>query len=374
MAKSLKDILAGAKSSKTEKLDLKDLQMSAANKDQADFIAKHSVEKHADRVGNDDDVYKGKTKKTDKYKFQKDGVYESCCNHTNEGVMCEVHGESACPSDNDMGKKEKAKGKKLLLDKKKVMDEGRIEDDAQRRAAKELSAIAAKSNVPVTKLKPGKKSYNELKRTGSMFGGARQFAAGLAKRNIEAGDSHTSVTKAKVGGKIKEEIEDVEEVVRIVDPIRKKLDPKHGQKDGSFQSKMERMHMAKAAKDRRKLTHGSGVSGFNSRLDPKLDKETYKKRDQDTGSIRAVRKEEVEYIDEVLTGKDPASKWIHDFVHSDNPKFKGKSTKERQQMALGAYYKKKRGYTRNEQADTNIRMPGQASATTGGTDLDTVRV
>lgn len=278
MAKSLKDILAGAKSSKTEKLDLKDLQMSAANKDQADFIAKHEVEKHADRVGNDDDVYKGKTKKTDKYKFQKDGVYE----------------DSHC-SDNDMGKREKAKGKKLLLDKKKVMDEGRIED--------------------------------------------------------------------------------VEEVVRIVDPIRKKLDPKHGQKDGSFQSKMERMHMAKAAKDRRKLTHGSGVSGFNSRLDPKLDKETYKKRDQDAGSIRAVRKEEIEYLDEVLTAKDPASKWIHDFVHSDNPKFKGKSTKERQQMALGAYYSKKRGgKTKNEQADTSVTMPGQASATTGGTDLDTVRV
>jgi hypothetical protein len=71
-----------------------------------------------------------------------------------------------------------------------------------------------------------------------------------------------------------------------------------------------------------------------------------------------------------LTAKDPASKWIHDFVHSDNPKFAGKSTKERQQMALGAYYKK----TRNEQADTAVRMPGQASATTGGTDLDSVRV
>lgn len=34
----------------------------------------------------------------------------------------------------------------------------------------------------------------------------------------------------------------------------------------------------------------------------------------------------------------PASAWIHDFVHSTNPKFEGKSRKERIRMALGAYY------------------------------------
>ena len=45
-----------------------------------------------------------------------------------------------------------------------------------------------------------------------------------------------------------------------------------------------------------------------------------------------------EELNEVLSKNDSASKWIHDFVHSDNPKFKGKSTKERQKMALGAYY------------------------------------
>jgi len=268
MAKSLKDILAGVKSSKTEKLDLKDLQMSAGNKDQEDFIKKHSVEKHADRVGNGDEVYKGKTKKAD-YKRQSDGVYESHCS-----------------SDDEKGKMEKAKGKKLLLDKEKV-SEGRVEDAMHKKGTKELSKLAAASDKPVTKLKAGKKQYNQLKSTGQMFGGARTFAAGIAKRNIE-GDiaGASSVTKAKVGGsKLKEE-----------------------------------------------------------------------------------------YIEEKLTAKDPTSKWIHDFVHSDNPKFEGKSKKQRIDMALGAYYKKKRGSTRNEQADTAVRMPGQASATTGGPDLDTVRV
>ena len=47
-----------------------------------------------------------------------------------------------------------------------------------------------------------------------------------------------------------------------------------------------------------------------------------------------------EMINEVL-GKDAsAGDWIHDFIHSDNPKFAGKSKAERKKMALGAYYGK----------------------------------
>jgi hypothetical protein len=56
-----------------------------------------------------------------------------------------------------------------------------------------------------------------------------------------------------------------------------------------------------------------------------------------------LNKEEVELdemINEVL-GKDAtAGDWIHDFIHSDNPKFAGKSKAERKKMALGAYYGK----------------------------------
>lgn len=49
-----------------------------------------------------------------------------------------------------------------------------------------------------------------------------------------------------------------------------------------------------------------------------------------------------EMINEVL-GKDAtAGDYIHDFVHSDNPKFAGKSKAKRKEMALAAYYAKKR--------------------------------
>lgn len=47
-----------------------------------------------------------------------------------------------------------------------------------------------------------------------------------------------------------------------------------------------------------------------------------------------------EQLDEVITKATPASKVISDFVKSDNPKFAGKSKKERIKMALGAYYAK----------------------------------
>ncbi len=51
---------------------------------------------------------------------------------------------------------------------------------------------------------------------------------------------------------------------------------------------------------------------------------------------------DLDQLDEVLNADATASDWIHDFVHSTNPKFEGKSKKERIKMALGAYYHKAR--------------------------------
>ncbi len=68
-------------------------------------------------------------------------------------------------------------------------------------------------------------------------------------------------------------------------------------------------------------------------------------------------------LQEVLSKDATAGEWISDFVHSDNPKFEGKSKKMRQKMALAAYYAKQR----NESVDDSYpvttdtvagRMPG----------------
>jgi hypothetical protein len=78
--------------------------------------------------------------------------------------------------------------------------------------------------------------------------------------------------------------------------------------------------------------------------------EKQKTKDKEAFMKRFAKEEvEIQYIEEKLTAADPASKWISDFVKSDNPKFADKNKKERIQMALGAHYAAKR--EKNEAVD-----------------------
>lgn len=56
----------------------------------------------------------------------------------------------------------------------------------------------------------------------------------------------------------------------------------------------------------------------------------------------ALSEEQLNKIEEVLGKSAEAGEWISDFVHSDDPRFKGKSKEKRKQMALAAYYAKQR--------------------------------
>jgi len=67
-----------------------------------------------------------------------------------------------------------------------------------------------------------------------------------------------------------------------------------------------------------------------------------KRRANMAKAVDRLTKEETQ-LDEKLPASASAGDYIHDFVHSDNPKFDGKSTKERQKMALGAFYAKNKG-------------------------------
>lgn len=71
-------------------------------------------------------------------------------------------------------------------------------------------------------------------------------------------------------------------------------------------------------------------------------------QDIDEKDLEALRKkkkvkESYEDLEEKLDASMGAEKYIHDFVHSDNPKFEGKSKKERIRQALAAFYMAKRG-------------------------------
>ena len=81
---------------------------------------------------------------------------------------------------------------------------------------------------------------------------------------------------------------------------------------------------SKAAKEYGSKEAGNRVAGF-------IRKKVLAKED--------ISEEQLdEMINEVLSKNASAGEWIHDFVHSKNPKFAGKSTAERKKMALGAYY------------------------------------
>lgn len=186
MAKSLKDILAGQKKSKVSPPDIDDKNLYQWNgPDGVKFIKKHEVETH-DYPHDAEAAFKGKkggVEKTSKYKFQKDGVYEGVgCNHTMEGVMCEVHGESACPTKEDdvntqKTSKKDSKGRSYLADKKKCMDEGRVlRDLTQKDHNKPTSSYQKKMDDEVRDKKHNyiKSSINrDLKRLDKkgLFGG-----------------------------------------------------------------------------------------------------------------------------------------------------------------------------------------------------------
>ena len=75
-----------------------------------------------------------------------------------------------------------------------------------------------------------------------------------------------------------------------------------------------------------------------------------KKKEPCAEEVVELDTELTEQLQEVLTKDAKSAEWIHDFVHSDNPKFEGKSKKERIKMALGAYYAKQR----NEEHEAHV--------------------
>ncbi len=116
MPKSLKDVLAGVKSSKVVPGSTGDepgVDYEPKAPAEQDFVKKHKTEKHADRVGNGDDVYQatnveyslkrdekhGHKSPKDKKAYDSKVSESSSCNMSEEGTYCPVHEMSSCKSD-----------------------------------------------------------------------------------------------------------------------------------------------------------------------------------------------------------------------------------------------------------------------------------
>ena len=110
----------------------------------------------------------------------------------------------------------------------------------------------------------------------------------------------------------------------VVDTSDYKLD-KHGKK-----IKAHRIVFNKGEDDGKK-----GISEMKKTFNSFVEQHTLPLTEEELAQLETE-------LNEVL-GKDAqAGDWIHDFVHSDNPKFAGKSKDKRKQMALAAYYAKQR--------------------------------
>jgi hypothetical protein len=83
----------------------------------------------------------------------------------------------------------------------------------------------------------------------------------------------------------------------------------------------------------KKHEHDSGKAGKRARLAKTL--KSFKESNEENSIYDQM-------IQEVLSKDASAGAWIHDFVHSDNPKFAGKSKEQRKKQALAAYYAKQR--------------------------------
>ena len=90
----------------------------------------------------------------------------------------------------------------------------------------------------------------------------------------------------------------------------------------------------------------AGKEGEANKLRYELNRLLMLDRDKKRRQERGVAEGWDDMVNEVLSKDASAGDWIHDFIHSDNPKFAGKSKAERKKMALGAYYGKQ-----NEEAD-----------------------
>ena len=223
------------------------------------------------------------------------------CNQTEAGVMCPEHGLNDCS-----GKTGKAKH--LLLDKDKKMNEATDTPEESSMVRTELRAIADKAEEMLKMLKTDMHIepwvQAKIANAKGMICGCHDY--------MKYGEMDESV-----------QIDEMPSVRAMRNTSRTfNVDKQHQmQKDRGF-GKSFKQPGTSSKSDLRSAAEKALATGKITKLP--------------AGKAKGIKEDE--QIDEVLTKKTPVSTVIHDFVHSDDPKFKGKSKKERQRMALGAYY------------------------------------
>lgn len=112
------------------------------------------------------------------------------------------------------------------------------------------------------------------------------------------------------------------------------------------------------------------TSGTKSRNREAYFKRAKENRQKFANSKALGMREHLEDLTEVLSKSAPIEDWIHDFVHSDNPKFDGKTEKERRDMAIAAYYAAHGKSKKSQHESLELQVERILNELNGGTSFD----
>lgn len=337
--------------------------LKVKNPDEQKFVDKHVAVKHADRNGNDDEVFKGsKVKQIDRRK-DRHGYNPGEDEKVYEALKGDQHKIDA----NKNGKVD-AHDFKLLRKKKKVAEEveelEELSNDtlrSYRMKAKSIADHGGKQRTQGREL-AGRKSYG-----GRMAG--IEKAKVMAAEEVEQIDELSKKTVAAYAIKAKNQMGRDEYKAGV----------KMGERGGRGQDAMEKAYNKRADKRHKGLDMALNklakeeveeldelskdtmlkYLSANKKSDAKAQaagdhsKSVKRMRGTDLAvrkytakpgskSVRVPAKEEVE-LEEKLTAKTPMGKYIKDFQKSDAPQFKGKSQDKRRVMAIAAKLTAERG-------------------------------
>ena len=303
-------------------------------KSAADHVKKDMKRKLNNRV--DGILRSTRSEETDPGFSESKKAEDVLCNSTSQGTECPVHGMVECMSarplkevskktlsgyvqgaTRDALSKQYALGKGEKVDTRKLMNRRKGIDKAVDKMANEEIEQVEEGGMPASVIKSKQHRANM---TDKEFADSHKDKSDADLRSMAWRHGHGKpgtpghdhyVNRRNRG--LKEEVEQIDEL------------------------STDLLHRAAHKAAKVAMTDVQGRSGpiFKKRA---AQANKFRAKGMEQEKKEKALKEEV--IDEVLTKSTSAGETISDFVHSDNPKFKGKSKEERKKMALGAYYAK----------------------------------
>lgn len=335
MAKTLKQILDGIKSSKLKTKDILGNQpgvdYSPKAKDERDFADKHHIQKHADRVGNGDDIYQATNIKQDTtarhgHKSRNDEkVYEAAkrnmteaglglmCNMSEAGVKCPIHGMMQCPAkvlkEKPVKEVEKHKAGRELALKKKSGDKNFGMAEPRVKATEEVEQIdeiaAAKKHIGESEL--DKWSKHMLRPLGSIAKSKQTMLVTMKKdrvKNTKTGGGVTRIKKSEYDPKIHDLAE--EEVINELsaDKLNRYASSARKQHDSLKRVKIADDPEASDIRNRMMQNRAKGVNRALKKLDNPVKSLQYRTLSQESSELgdRKMSDAEMEKRERIVKG------------------------------------------------------------------------